>query len=819
MKQIILLVLSFFTYALVFAQPGKKNSQQQKPPSQTDINKMMDEATKGMSPEEKEEMKKSLGGVMNDMMKQPQTIANYPEFTSNKQLVPKRDVARINAIPKKKLVQADMGGYAGNLYNKIMTKGDAAEIVIVKKVIAQTPAANDMGSAAVLCMMQGHPQAAMALSMKAVQANPTNVNAQNNMASLLTQYGYPEQAIPVLQKLQTQFPENSTVLNNMAMAWLGLGETDSVRFFAAKAMQANPENPDAMLCGGLMEELFGDPIKATEHYVKAMENAPNGFTHEMIKNKDGGTGLEKIDYEKMIKSITIYNYFPNDWIKVPVLSDKVSGFKSDKRIQNGYEKMREALEEKLETLASAGVSKLVKDVPETADPKAEAEAVAKIMNDFSKGVNIMSKTAITVMSVLQEHMVKWEKDFTKERSELFEKLNKEVTEMRKCKDCKCPAMDAKNTNSLAYANPIIREFYAKKINEFRTWLNAFCTWVWYIDGNPRDVAITHCFAWTNYLFSLYSAAVSEQRLEPPTCIESNTDDAEFFAEPTIPNFTCPTIVKIPMGKEWQGLGKGVKNFDNNKYKIPQAGQIPIPNTSIAYSASKGFVAQPGADPSTKTANGSASVNNRMTNAEAQAYHTETMQMLNDLPNFKDWQHRKNMKIISDLKPWAQIMAEKALMKKLTTSDCDKIKDNNNPKIGELKFEYWNPKSKKNGNYSSDEEFAFETGIAEITENEDGTKTYKYLDGTVIFVDGEGKNVFIPEIGEVTFVEDNTTSNVPETNTKSSPDIINTPADFKTVTNKQLNQFKQEYTANGLMPTLSSALQMPNLFQAYSALFK
>jgi tetratricopeptide (TPR) repeat protein len=639
MKSFITLLSFLFISAFTFAQPGKK----QKPPSQADINKMIDDATKGMSPEEQAEMKKALGGAMTDMVNQPPPTAYYPEFTNNKELVPKRDAARINAIPKRKLSQADMGGYAGNLYNKIITKGDAAEIAIVKKVIAQTPAANDIGSAAILCMMQGHPQAAMALSMKAVQADPMNVNAQNNMASILTQYGYPDQAIPVLQKLQTQFPDNSTVLNNLAIAWLGLGETDSVRLFSAQAMHANPDNPESMLCGGFMEELFGDPIKATEDYTTALENAPNIFTQSIIKNKNGGSGIEKVDFEKLKKSITIYRYFPKDWIKVPVYSNNVQGYKSDKRIRNGYEKMRAALEEKLEAVANAGGTKLAEGVPETEDPKAEAQAAAGIMNEFSKGVNIMSKTAVTIMAVMQQNQFKWHKDYSDQRIELIEKLNKDGEEMTKCNNCKCPAMDAKNSAFLAYANPIVRKFHEKKIEEFRSWLNAFCTWVWYIDGNPRDIALTHCIAWTTYLFGLYSAEEEDLRINPPACVNSTVDEVEPFAEPEIPNFTCPTTVRIPMGKDWEQLSSAVKNFNGNSYSIKQSGGTPVPNatfvygigSNIIYEAKKGFFV--------KTANGSV------------------------LPAFTESEE------LNSLNPTRKEVLIIQLLQKMLTADCKKVK--------------------------------------------------------------------------------------------------------------------------------------------------
>ncbi len=207
MKKLFFASIFLFAVTVAFTQTKPKQTSKEKPPTQTELDKMMEDSMEGMSDDEKAEMKEMMKGVMPSLNEQNLKVANYPEFTSNKQLVPKKDMVKINAIPKEKLTQADMGPYAANLYNKIMTKGDAAEIALVKKVIAKSPSANDLGSAAVLCMMQGQSMAAMALCMKAVQADPINANWQNNMASLLTQYGYPEQAIPVLEKLRFLLPE------------------------------------------------------------------------------------------------------------------------------------------------------------------------------------------------------------------------------------------------------------------------------------------------------------------------------------------------------------------------------------------------------------------------------------------------------------------------------------------------------------------------------------------------------------------------------------------------------------------------------------
>ena len=658
MKKYILTLALLFAAIIVFAQPGKKPVQ--KKPTQSDMDKAMEDAMKGMTEEEKAEMRKLMKNVMPDATGKQATIADYPEFTNNRDLIPKKDIARINAIPKKKLVQADMSGYATNLYNKIMTKGDAAEITLAKKIIAQTPKANDIGGAAILCMLQGHPQAAMALSMKAVQADPSNANWQNNMASLLTQYGYPEQAIPVLQKLKNQFPQNSTVLNNLGQAWLGLGEIDSANTNIKRAGGLNPNHPEAKETEGVIEETKGNTEKATDDYIKAMENAVNPFTEILIKNNNGQSKLDKIDFEKLKHSITIYEYFPKDWIKIPELYDNVSAYENNMSIKNGFNKMFEELNAKIEAMAdasSAEVAALLED---------SVAFVKTMMEENIKGVNMMSKPAGIVQNILQAYLHNWMADYTKQSGQLMENMNTKHMEMTKSgNNDKCPDFDKKNNEFLVYANPLIRNFYAKKIEEFRMWLNAFCTWSWYITGNPKNTILTTCIAWTAAITGMYEAAIHDQYAIEKSCVKQNGDGVTNVPVPAIPNFTCPAIVSIPVGADWQQLSNAAKNFDNNTSGTKQNAKNAVPNGSTAYGADGNTIAQAGRDPFTKTANGSITPG-MINDNELTPLSKIPLDDLTPLPKIP----------LDDLTPLPDLRKSKLakeLLKKMMEGDCKNVK--------------------------------------------------------------------------------------------------------------------------------------------------
>jgi len=646
------------------AQPNKKPVQQQ-PASQSQMDKMLEDAmkTEGMSKEEQAEMKKMMKDVMPGLAEQNAKTADYPEFNNNRQLVPKKDMARINALSKKRLTQADMSGYAVNLYNKLITKGEPAQMAIVKKVIAQTHGANDIGNAAMLCMMQGHPQAAMALSMKAVQSDPSNANWQNNMAALLTNYGYPEQAIPVLNKLKSEFPYNSTVLNNIGQAWFSLGDIDSAKRYFSSSSRINPYHPDAKLCGGLLEELNGDPIKAVKDYTEAMENSPNPFIDKILKNKAGDKGFEKIDFEKLKRSITIYEYFPRDWIKIPVLSDNVSGYENDMRIKNGYSKMFEELKEKIETASEAAEQEM-----NLLMNKGQDEFVKTMAKESMKGINKMSLTAVTVQKILQIYMAQWAMDNMNEYMALKNKISARRTELAKTgKNDKCPDFDRKNNEFLAYANPLIRKYHEEKIEAFRNWLNAFCTWIWYITGNPKNTVMAMCIGWTEGLENLYESAVQDQDAEARSCVQQNGDGSSFVPTPDIPNFSCPTLVKIPLGNDWQELSNGVKDFNANSLGIKTNPAYPVPNHTIAYGGGSRSIAEPGKAPFVQSANGSVAPG--MINSDDDELTPLSKIPLDDLTPLSPVPP-DDLVALPDLRRSKFL---KDLLKKMMTADCNNIK--------------------------------------------------------------------------------------------------------------------------------------------------
>src|SRR5688500_15795486 len=118
MRKIILAFTLLFTVGTAIAQPGNKNTTKDKQPTQSEMNKEMEEAMKGMSEEEKIEMRKMMKDMMPDLEKKPGSDA-LP-FTDNKKLIPARDPNRINTISKKMFTDADITANTALLYSKLI---------------------------------------------------------------------------------------------------------------------------------------------------------------------------------------------------------------------------------------------------------------------------------------------------------------------------------------------------------------------------------------------------------------------------------------------------------------------------------------------------------------------------------------------------------------------------------------------------------------------------------------------------------------------------------------------------------------------------
>jgi hypothetical protein len=301
--------------------------------------------------------------------------------------------------------------------------------------------------------------------------------------------------------------------------------------------------------------------------------------------------------------------------------------------------------------------------------KGEDEFIKEMAKANIQGINKMSLTAVTVQKILQIFMAQWMQDNTKDYMALRDKIDAKRKEKSKTgNNDKCPDFDRKNNEFLAYVNPLIRKYHEEKIEVFRNWLNAFCTWVWYITGNPKNTVMAMCTGWTEAIVDLYESAVHDQEADPRSCVKQTSDGSSFVSTPEIPNFSCPTLVKVPIGSEWQELNNAVKNFDVNSLGIKVSSANPVPNHTATFGGGAKSIAQPGKAPFVQTANGSVAPG--MINSNDDELTPLTKITLDDLAPLSEIP-------LDDLTPLPDLRRNKFLkdlLKKMMTADCNSIKN-------------------------------------------------------------------------------------------------------------------------------------------------
>lgn len=583
-------------------KPKSNNNNQ---PNKQGTDKMIEEAIKdeNMTEEEKEDLRKLMKGMMPGNSDQ-QVMQSAADFKNNRDLIPKKDVARINSIPAKSLTDAEIKTLAGSYYSKILAKAPAAEKGIINSVSSRAPTAPAMMNAALTAALQSQPHTAMAFAAKAVNTDPSNLNYQNNLAALLSQYGFPEKAIPLLNKLQKQLPANSTVRNNLGYAWLQLGQLDSARRHLSFANRRNPHNPESKATKGLVDEAGGNTRAAGDQYAGSYNQHPNSFGEKLANNSGHTDKLNTSDFDKLKSHINIYEYFPYNWVPIPKLGNSVETYSEDLAILNGYIEMLETLRAKVEQLEEAASAELNQLSEED-----ETVVVTTLMKEFSQGISFMSKPAVYITMILNAWIIRWEQQYSTDLAKLNEFVEAESEKVSAAinrKNTKCPDWDGASNRFLRTVNPRIREFHMQKIEEYRQWLNAYCTWIWFVVGNPRNLALTHCTGWTVKLVSLISDAVQDLHTMIKHCVENDASRVNSYPEPELPKFHCPIVVAMPTGLDKLKLMAASTKFDANGYNIPAATPPAIPNFTVSYGFDQNDISEPGKynTPYFKTSDGS-----------------------------------------------------------------------------------------------------------------------------------------------------------------------------------------------------------------------
>lgn len=304
--------------------------------------KEMQQAMNDMSEEDKR-MMDSMGVKMPDL-KNMQQMASFASANAGKAApavsVPKRDAARIAALPKTPLTTVGLPVFLQTVQQKLEAKLSRewvnASKDVYKAVRAKYAQPQAVATTAIGCWSFGRPQVALLLMNRACLDNPTDGDNLNNFAAMLSMCGGEQMALPILQLLNRQHPRNSTILNNIAHAWFGLGDVANASKYIDSTLRLCAWHPQANQIKAAIEESKGDhdaAVNALKQAISRMhtpekERALHDLGYELKsediiwlpKNTHDQLGLSKFAWPGIPKSVEeseelepVWNAFRSEW--------------------------------------------------------------------------------------------------------------------------------------------------------------------------------------------------------------------------------------------------------------------------------------------------------------------------------------------------------------------------------------------------------------------------------------------------------------------------------------------------------------------------
>jgi hypothetical protein len=269
MKKIFVLGFAFLIYGSSFAQPGKKPQQKNNPPTQAEINKIMEAAMKDMSPEEREQMKEAM--QVANQMKQKGMTGNIAGTVPK---IPKKQIRLLSKVPvlsSQQQYNAYLAGLLTECKKHIAPKVIAQVDQLILKNSNDNKALINIGPA---LFLHKSIAASVYAAVTTAMNKPGNLLMQNNLAVILQQAGYPQKALPILTFLlaKNNYP---VVLNNLGQSYLSLGDTANARKFFMACLQKDADHCEANCGMGLILTEEGKTGEANPYIIRSLKS---GYT-------------------------------------------------------------------------------------------------------------------------------------------------------------------------------------------------------------------------------------------------------------------------------------------------------------------------------------------------------------------------------------------------------------------------------------------------------------------------------------------------------------------------------------------------------------
>jgi tetratricopeptide (TPR) repeat protein len=406
------------------------------------------------------------------------------------QIMPVKDVARINAVLKRTLTENELKKFCKIVHEAVKKQMQPEMIAQAEKFYLQikktSGTVTGLGNGAISCYLTNLTHQSIYIMGRVCSEENLDANNINNYAALLTNHGVEEGAISLLNYLQKKFGKDPVIYSNLAMAWLGLGDLKTAEKFADSCIRYFPDRShQAHYVKCIVEESNGNRQGAVEQLQKSIGQVYSAVKESQLR-KWGGKAESK--YHKRhfpadALGLSKFNYptFPMNSADVLALSEEWRGFYNEmdwmiKEHQAKEKGLNEAVNQSTQQMAQQMIEKV-----KTARTK-PGYFFAADNNQNMGWRNLFNALSIEYASKEQEYDRELE-EIRKRDSVLKDRMHKRVGELSEkyentCGEGQdCPSEEICNAHKRVYdeylgeINAMLDAFYQKFVSFKRRSIN------------------------------------------------------------------------------------------------------------------------------------------------------------------------------------------------------------------------------------------------------------------------------------------------------------------------------------------------------------